>query len=74
MKIEFKDRGKYGCVIITSTVFEFRRHKRTVDAFLGMKPEAFCIRSGFFILKTEIYDSAADFYQGYREALKEMKL
>ncbi|HFE7522959.1 TPA: hypothetical protein ACGAD2_003576 [Salmonella enterica subsp. enterica serovar Newport] len=74
MKIEFKDYGKHGSVIITSTVFEFRRHKRMVETVLDMTPEAFCIRSGFFILKTEIYDSAADVYQGYREVLKEMKL
>lgn len=74
MKIEFKDRGKYGCVIITSTVFEFRKHNRAVNRVLSQIPKAYFVESGAFVLKTHIYGNAADLYQAYLFVKKEMKL
>lgn len=34
MKIEFQDYGTVANVVITSTVFEFRKHNRVVDTAL----------------------------------------
>ena len=34
MKIDFKDYGAVAAVTITSTIFEFRKHNRVVDATL----------------------------------------
>lgn len=34
MNIEYQDKGAAANIIITSTVFEFRRHVRVVDTVL----------------------------------------
>lgn len=38
MKIDFKDYGAVAAVTITSTIFEFRKHNRVVDAALLCTP------------------------------------
>jgi hypothetical protein len=38
MKIDFKDYGAVAAVTITSTIFEFRKHNRVVDATLLCTP------------------------------------
>ncbi|EAW9078548.1 hypothetical protein AABH71_002084 [Salmonella enterica] len=74
MKIAFEDYGNEASVIITSTVFEFRKHKRAVNKVLSVVPKAFRTESSAFVLKTHIYGNAADLYQAYLFVKKEMKL
>ncbi|EJA5030955.1 hypothetical protein OFY43_004180 [Salmonella enterica] len=38
MKIEYQDYGAVANIVITSTVFEFRKHNRVVDAALLCTP------------------------------------
>lgn len=38
MKIEFSDKGSVATVTITSTVLEYRRHNKAVDAALFLSP------------------------------------
>ncbi|EIM5531711.1 TPA: hypothetical protein G8V49_001025 [Salmonella enterica] len=74
MKIAFEDYGNEASVIITSTVFEFRKHNRAVNKVLSVVPKAFRTESSAFILKADIYGNAADLYQAYLIVKKEMKL
>lgn len=74
MKIEFEDYGSKASVIITSTVFEFRKHNRAVNRVLSQMSKAYFVESGAFVLKTHIYGNAADLYQAYLFVKKEMKL
>lgn len=74
MKIEFQDAGVEARLIITSTVFEFRKHNRAVNKVMTMVPKAFRTESSAFILKADIYGNAADLYQAYLFVKKEMKL
>ncbi|HAT1683536.1 TPA: hypothetical protein I8Y21_004285 [Klebsiella oxytoca] len=71
MKIEYHDHGKTASVIITSTVFEFRKHIRVVDVTLFLTPEVTPESSGFFIMKTVLSGKTADASRAYRIALKE---
>ncbi|HAF2407445.1 TPA: hypothetical protein G9E90_002746 [Salmonella enterica] len=72
MKIEFKDYGNEASVIITSTVFEFRRHNRVVDTALFLTPEATSNNSGFFMMKTVLSGKTQHASWAYRIALREM--
>lgn len=72
MKIAFEDYGNEASVIITSTVFEFRKHNRTVNRVLLQVPKACCTESSAFILKADIYGNAADLHQAYLFVQKEM--
>lgn len=38
MKIEYQDYGAVANIVITSTVFEFRKHNRIVDAAILINP------------------------------------
>ncbi len=53
MKINYQDHGATAAIIITSTVFEFRRHNRAVDAAL-LSGNVAAYRSGSFFMKTVI--------------------
>ncbi|AXC64597.1 hypothetical protein DOE63_02415 [Salmonella enterica subsp. diarizonae serovar 59:z10:-] len=66
MKIEFKDRGKYGCVIITSTVFEFRKHNRVVDTTLLSTLGIVANRSGMFFMKTVLSGKTRSMLRAYK--------
>ncbi|HBZ8587377.1 TPA: hypothetical protein MM852_004764, partial [Salmonella enterica subsp. enterica] len=48
MKIEYQDYGAVANIIITSTLFEFRKHSRMVDAMLLCTPGIVANRSGMF--------------------------
>ncbi len=48
MKIDFKDYGAVAAVTITSTIFEFRKHNRVVDATLLCTPGVISERRGAF--------------------------
>ncbi|AUU92138.1 hypothetical protein ACP3S7_30085 [Phytobacter ursingii] len=54
MKIEFNDKGAVATVTITSSVFEFRLHNRTVDTVLFRESGVIHTRSGIFRMKTVI--------------------
>lgn len=73
MKIEFKDYGAEAAVIITSTVFEFRKHNKVVDTALFLTPEVTSCSSGLFIIKTVISGKTPHASRAYRIALQEMK-
>jgi hypothetical protein len=38
MKIEYQDYGSVANIVVTSTVFEFRRHNRAIDVALFWFP------------------------------------
>ncbi|WP_448945655.1 hypothetical protein, partial [Klebsiella michiganensis] len=52
MKIEYQDYGSDANIVVTSTVFEFRRHNRAIDVALFLVPGMTSNSSGFFIMKT----------------------
>lgn len=72
MNIEFKEYGDEACVIITSTVFEFRKHNRVVDTAMFLTPEVASNNSGFFMMKTVLSGKAQHASRAYRIALQEM--
>lgn len=71
MKIEFQDSGAVATVTITSTVFEFRAHNRTVDTTLFLVPGTIARNSGFFIMKTVISGPTVHALRAYKTALRE---
>ncbi len=56
-----------GQVVISSTVMEFRKHNRVVDAVLLTVS-----RAGVFFMKTKLYGSTAWIKKAYRVALQEV--
>ncbi|ENZ8703094.1 hypothetical protein ACHBJW_004662 [Klebsiella aerogenes] len=66
MKIEFNDHGAIATATITSTVFEFRRHKRAVDTALFLAPSVRHSSSGFFVLKTSISGKTSHVLRAYK--------
>lgn len=72
MKIEYQDLGAAANVIITSTVFEFRKHNRAVDAALIMAPGTIAKRSGVFLMKSIISGKSRDVLRAYRVAVREV--
>lgn len=71
MKIEFNDKGAVATVTVTSTVFEFIRHNRAVDAALLLAPGTIANRSGFFLMKTVISGPTARVIRAYKNVLRE---
>ncbi|EBG9601441.1 hypothetical protein NXJ56_004403 [Salmonella enterica] len=60
MKIEYQDYGAVANVVITSTVFEFRKHNRVLDATLLCTPGIVANRSGIFFMKTVLSGKSRD--------------
>ncbi|EIW3593915.1 TPA: hypothetical protein G9F11_002922 [Salmonella enterica] len=73
MKIEFQDYGAVANIVITSTVFEFRKHNRVVDAVLFLTPEVVSKNSGFFIMKSVLSGKTPHASRAYRIAQQEAK-
>ncbi|EBL9222324.1 hypothetical protein DNS57_10905 [Salmonella enterica] len=73
MKIEYQDYGAVANIVITSTVFEFRKHNRVVDAVLFLTPEVVSKNSGFFIMKSVLSGKAPHALRAYRIAQQEEK-
>ncbi|EOC9365662.1 hypothetical protein ACJCHP_002306 [Enterobacter asburiae] len=71
MKIEYQDMGPTAKIIITSTVFEFRRHVRVVDTILMCTPGVFADRRGFFLMKTVISDRSKEMLRANKTAVRE---
>ncbi|WP_347254351.1 hypothetical protein [Leminorella grimontii] len=70
MKFEYQDHGSVATLTITSTVFEFRRHNRVVDAAL-LSAYVTARRSGFFFLTTVISGKTSAVMRAYKVALRE---
>ncbi|EEP1779652.1 hypothetical protein HA727_001971 [Salmonella enterica] len=73
MKIEYQDYGTVANIVITSTVFEFRKHNRVVDTVLFQAPEVVSKNSGFFIMKSVLSGKAPHALRAYRIAQQEAK-
>ncbi|HAX5209037.1 TPA: hypothetical protein JZG45_003889 [Escherichia coli] len=71
MKVEYQDYGAVGQVVITSTVFEFRKHNRVVDAVLLKCSGVSASRSGVFFMKTKLSGWKLGTEVAYRVALRE---
>ncbi|HDI1194559.1 TPA: hypothetical protein ACWV6C_005679 [Salmonella enterica subsp. enterica serovar Muenchen] len=73
MKIEYQDYGAVANIVITSTVFEFRKHNRVVDTVLFLTPEVVSKNSGFFIMKSVLSGKTPHASRAYRIAQQEAK-
>ncbi|MBJ8402386.1 MULTISPECIES: hypothetical protein [Citrobacter] len=73
MKIDFKDYGAVSAVTISSTIFEFRKHNRIVDAILLCTPGVVSERRGSFFMKTHVSGKTRDALRAYKTAVRESK-
>ncbi|EDY4901237.1 hypothetical protein GPM59_002313 [Salmonella enterica] len=71
MKIEYQDYGAVAKIVITSTLFEFRKHSRMVDAALLCTPGITESRSGFFLVKSVLSGRAKEMLRAYKTVLRE---
>ncbi|EPJ3207964.1 TPA: hypothetical protein N2O61_004016 [Citrobacter freundii] len=73
MKIEYQDYGAVANIVINSTVFEFRKHNRVVDATLLCTPGIVANRSGMFFMKTVLSGKSRDMLRAYKTVQREAK-
>ncbi|EEW40002.1 hypothetical protein HMPREF0484_3932 [Klebsiella pneumoniae subsp. rhinoscleromatis ATCC 13884] len=73
MKIEYQDYGSVANIVVTSTVFEFRRHNRAIDVALLLTPEMTSQSSGFFIMKTILCGKTHHALRAYKHLIREIK-
>ncbi|EIV7686418.1 hypothetical protein MA092_000340 [Salmonella enterica] len=71
MKIEYQDYGAVANIIITSTLFEFRKHSRMVDATLLCTPGIIATRSGMFFMKTVLSGKFRDMLRAHKTVSRE---
>lgn len=71
MKTQYKDYGAVANIVITSTVFEFRKHTRVVDATLLCTPSIIASRSGMFLMKTALSGKSRDMLRAYKTVQRE---
>ncbi|EEE1931259.1 hypothetical protein HB687_000661 [Salmonella enterica subsp. diarizonae] len=71
MKIEYQDYGAVANIVITSTVFEFRKHNRMLDATLLCTPGIVANRSGIFFMKTVLSGKSRDMLRAYKTVQRE---
>lgn len=71
MKIQYQDYGTVANIVITSTVFEFRKHNRVVDATLLCTPGIVATRSGMFFMRTVLSGKSRDMLRAYRAVFRE---
>ena len=71
MKIQYQDYGAVANIVITSTVFEFRKHTRVVDATLLCTPSIIASRSGMFLMKTALSGKSRDMLRAYKTVQRE---
>ncbi|ASG39213.1 hypothetical protein [Enterobacter roggenkampii] len=71
MKIQYQDYGAVANIVISSTVFEYRKHNRVVESTLFLVPAVVSSRHGTFILKTVIPGKSRDALRAYRTAIRE---
>lgn len=73
MKIQYQDYGAVANIVITSTVFEFRKHNRVVEATLLCTPGIVTNRSGMFFMKTVLSGKSRDMLRAYKTIQREVK-
>lgn len=71
MKIEYQNYGAVANVVITSSVFEFRRHNRVIDVALFLVPGMVSNSSGFFIMKTVLSGQTKHALRAYKHLIRE---
>ncbi|HGX0749837.1 TPA: hypothetical protein ACNR12_001138 [Escherichia coli] len=71
MKIQYQDYGAVANIVITSTLFEFRKHNRVVDVTLLMTPGIISNRSGMFFMKTILSGKTRDMLRAYKSVQRE---
>nr|DAP44518.1 MAG TPA: hypothetical protein [Caudoviricetes sp.] len=71
MKIQYQDYGAVANVVITSTVFEFQKHNRVVDAALLCTPGIVSTRSGVFFMKSILSGKSRDMLRAYKTIQRE---
>ncbi|ELV0437440.1 hypothetical protein SFE71_000730 [Salmonella enterica] len=72
MKIEYQDYGAVTNIVITSTVFEFRKHNRVVDTALFLTLGIVANRSGIFFMKTVLSGKSRDMLRAYKTVQREV--
>ncbi|ARF51134.1 hypothetical protein [Pantoea stewartii] len=70
MKFDFRDNGATATLTITSSLFEYRRHQRAVDAAL-LSADVRASTSGIFIRKTVICGPVNRSLRAYEAAARE---
>lgn len=73
MKIQYQDYGTVANIVITSTVFEFRKHNRVVDATLLCTPGIIATRTGMLFMKTVLSGKSRDMLRAYKTVQRETK-
>ncbi|HCB3267778.1 hypothetical protein RQL91_10990 [Citrobacter freundii] len=73
MKIQYQDYGAVANIVITSTVFEFRKHNRVVDATLLCTPGIIATRSGVLFMKSVLSGKSRDMLRAYKTVQREAK-
>ncbi|HAT2283640.1 TPA: hypothetical protein I8190_000320 [Citrobacter freundii] len=73
MKIQYQDYGTVANIVITSTVFEFRKHNRVVDATLLCTPGIIASRRGMFFMKSVLSGKSRDMLRAYKTVQREAK-
>ncbi|WP_413535026.1 hypothetical protein [Rahnella inusitata] len=71
MKCEYKISGVLASLTITSTVFEFRKHNRIVDAVLLSPAAVRAKRTGFFLMTSVISGRTPAVMRAYKVAQRE---
>ncbi|WP_313328127.1 hypothetical protein [Enterobacter oligotrophicus] len=71
MKIQYQDYGAVANIVITSTVFEFRKHNRVVDTALFSTLGIVANRSGMFFMKTILSGKSRDILRAYKTVQRE---
>ncbi|EDI9985976.1 hypothetical protein GEW27_13515 [Salmonella enterica] len=72
MKIEYQDYSAVANIVITSTVFEFRKHNRVVDTALFLTLGIVANRSGIFFMKTVLSGKSRDMLRAYKTVQREV--
>ncbi|HAK3431221.1 TPA: hypothetical protein H1R55_004211 [Salmonella enterica] len=71
MKIQYQDYSAVANIVITSTLFEFRKHNRVVDAALLCTPGIVANRSGMFFMKTVLSGKSRDMLRAHKTVSRE---
>ncbi len=71
MKIEYQDYGAVANIVITCTVFEFRKHNRVVDAALLCTPGIIATHRGVFFMKSVLSGKTSEMLRAYKTVQQE---
>lgn len=71
MKIQYQAYGAVANIVVTSTVFEFRKHNRVVDTALFSTLGIVANRSGIFFMKSVLSGKSRDMLRAYKTVQRE---